>query len=79
VLKIASEKVSRKKAVITIQQVQDYLFDFPLELEVLDDQGQRSRKKININSKTSTLKMKVRGKIQEVIIDPEVRLLFEEG
>ena len=79
VLKIKSRKVSRRKAEITIRQVQDYIFDFTLELEVVDETGQKHRKKIDIHSREHTFKMKLKGELDRVIIDPEVRLLYEEG
>ena len=79
VLKINSRKVSRRKAEITIQQLQDNIFDFPLELEVVDETGQKYRKRININSRESTFKIKVKGELESILVDPEVRLLFEEG
>ncbi|MFT5167251.1 MAG: aminopeptidase N, partial [Saprospiraceae bacterium] len=76
VLKI---EVSKRKSQITIRQVQGKnLFTFPLDLEIINDEEDRMRKTVWIDSKSHTFTIKMEGEIQRIIVDPDCWLLFEE-
>ena len=71
--------VSKKASRITIQQVQkDGLFNFPLDLDIIDKKGNKIRKTIIVDSSMKESDISINGKIKEVIIDPDCCLLFEE-
>ena len=62
---------------IIIRQKQAFVFDFPLELMLINKNGESIKKQIRINSKTHSFE--IEENIQEIILDPNVKLLFEEG
>jgi len=76
-LKITS-RPSRKKGEtdIKIEQTQEPLFRFPLELFINSQKGTIS-KKLQITEKVTTVAV-VTGKIYEIGADPEVKLLFRD-
>jgi len=79
VLKVNWKKSSRKKVAINIEQTQGYNFHFPLELEVIDDTGKKYNHRFLVSSKKQSFKMKVKGTIKGVHLDPNAWLLFEKS
>ncbi len=79
VLKVDWKKSSRKKVEINIQQVQNYVFHFPIEIEILNDSGKKYRRTFSISSKNQSFKMKVKGEVTAIKLDPNCRLLFEKA
>ncbi len=61
---------------IIIEQVQDKLFSFPLEIQLKDSDGSRTIT-IPVNERKTTFSVKAAPDVK-MIIDPEVRLLFRE-
>jgi aminopeptidase N len=60
---------------ITIEQKQERLFFFPLELLIKDKSGERTEK-LNISEKVTNLT--IRSESVEIIADPHVKLLFRQ-
>lgn len=63
---------------ITVNQMQDHIFKFPLELEIVCDSGSRRVSEV-IESRSVRLMSELPGKPVEIIPDPDVRLLFREA
>jgi len=59
---------------VSIEQMQDYLFTFNLELGLKDSKGIRNEK-IRVSDKITRISLKV-DPDASITIDPEVRLLF---
>jgi Aminopeptidase N len=73
-LKISQESDKNGKAVITIEQTQDYLYFFNLELGVKDSKGYRT---ISVPIKERITKINIKAQPGfELTPDPDVRLLF---
>ncbi len=63
---------------ITIRQIQnEFLFQFPLELELKYENGTSGIKTIQFNERQIQLSFPTKTKIKEVILDPGIKLLFE--
>ncbi|MGB8492706.1 MAG: M1 family metallopeptidase [Bacteroidales bacterium] len=73
-LKITTERPRNGSQVIIIEQKQEHLFTFPLELLVKCLEGDQNEK-INVSGRETRVTIKTR-KINEVIPDPNVNLLF---
>jgi aminopeptidase N len=61
---------------ITIEQKQEFLYNFPIELLINSQEGEY-RKSVRISEKVTRLKVKS-VKINEIIVDPDVNLLFRQ-
>jgi aminopeptidase N len=61
---------------ISVIQVQDHIFSFPLELKVEDKSGSRIEK-INIKSRETIVTVKA-GQDYKIVPDPDIKLLFRE-
>jgi aminopeptidase N len=73
-LKIRQESDKSGKAVITIEQTQDYIYSFNLELGVKDSKGSRT---ISVPVKERITKINIKAEPGfELTPDPDVRLLF---
>lgn len=67
----------KNKLYIDIEQLQDYhVFSFPLEIEVNGDIEKPYS--LDINSKKTTFEIPLKAKPKEIILDPNMWLLFEE-
>lgn len=67
-----------KKVIISIDQVQQHhTFEFPLEIGIVNN-GQTKIKFVHISNKSNTFEITVDSKPDEVVLDPECWLLFEE-
>lgn len=64
---------------IEIQQMQDKLFSFPLDIEFTDSSGQNHRMKKSISERNTVLQYALDHSPVSVNLDPDVRLLFELG
>jgi aminopeptidase N len=63
---------------LEISQVQkDYLFTFPLEIEIQFSNGNKIVKTLEINDWKSEFKIPVNEKVESIQFDPSVKLLFE--
>jgi aminopeptidase N len=68
----------RKKTILTITQHQDqYPFNFPLDIEFKNDQGESFRETLSINQPSHTFTLKTNFKPTELRLDPDTWLLFE--
>ena len=66
------------KVTLTINQVQDHFtFNFPIEIGIFT-KGQMTVETVLVNTKTKTFEIEAESKPNEVILDPEYWLLFEE-
>jgi aminopeptidase N len=61
---------------ITIEQKQEFLYNFPIELLINSQEGEY-RKSVRISEKVTRLKVKS-VKINEITVDPDVNLLFRQ-
>lgn len=76
-LKITSGPSLKKGTTdITIEQKQEYLFRFPLELLINSQEGEY-RKYIQISDRVTKVAVKA-GKVNEIVPDPDVTLLFRQ-
>jgi aminopeptidase N len=74
----AQWKKRGKKTLLTLTQHQDpYLFSFPLDIEFVNDQGESFRKTLSINQRSHTFTLKPSFKPNELKLDPDTWLLFE--
>jgi hypothetical protein len=74
----AQWKKRGKKIILTITQHQDQsLFNFPLDVEFVNDQGESFRKTLSIGQSTQTFTLKPFIKPTELRLDPDTWLLFE--
>jgi aminopeptidase N len=66
----------KKTAVITVEQLQGPLFNFPLEL-LIGSANARQRKTMDIQDRKNTITIAITGPVT-VQLDPDVNLLFEQ-
>lgn len=71
-------KYKRGKVVVSISQVQEHhTYKFPLEIGILN--GEKTKNElVEIDKKSQTFEIKVNAKPTDIILDPELWLLFEE-
>jgi aminopeptidase N len=68
----------KEKLNLTIQQRQEeFLFQFPFDIELYYEDGSTEIKTFQIDKRELSLSIPVKNKVMELIIDPEVKLLFE--
>lgn len=72
-LKISYKKGRRKTVDIIVEQLQEKLFEFPLELSIIKPGGEQLQK-IQISERLT--KMNFPGKVLGIRPDPDVKLLF---
>ena len=69
---------TKGKVVINIEQLQDYyVFDFPLEIEMVTN-GKSTISTVQVETKKSSFEIKADSAPSEVRLDPNLWLLFEE-
>ncbi len=79
-LKVKWEQKSNKKLELTVTQIQpDYTFSFPLEIEIQYKNGDTKYKTIDINKRKTELSFSVKTDIENIVSDPNTKLLFEEN
>ena len=67
---------AKKSGVIKVTQLQDNLFEFPLEIKFLDG-SKTTVETISVKDKITTKEIPIKIKPVKIIIDPNVNLLFE--
>jgi aminopeptidase N len=63
---------------IEIIQTQLAVFDFPLEIQMLYGDGSIETKTVQIDQRKLKTDLSVTGKVQNIKIDPNIKLLFED-
>lgn len=63
---------------LSISQLQDYIFHFPLCIEAVSPSGERARKTIAIKEKETIISWKPSFPVAKLQADPDCQLLFEE-
>ncbi len=77
-LKTEWKQIKNKELNLEISQVQkDYLFTFPLEIEILFSNGNKMVKTLEIKNWKSEFKIPVNEKVESIQFDPSVKLLFD--
>ncbi len=74
----ANWKKRGKKIILTISQHQEqYLFEFPIDIELINDRGEVFRKTLPIQSSSQSFTIKPSFKPTKLTMDPDTWLLFE--
>ena len=74
----ANWKKRGKKVILTIRQHQEQqLFEFPIDIELRNDQGEVFRETLSMNGPSQTFILKPSFKATELTLDPDTWLLFE--
>lgn len=74
----AQWKKRGRKTILTLTQHQDqHLFSFPLDIELVNDQGDSFSETLYINQRSHTFNLKPSFKPKELKLDPDTWLLFE--
>jgi aminopeptidase N len=69
--------VKEKKVSVTVKQLQENAFAFPLELQLKSESGNSQPAVIKISKQEETFSVPVKEKISTFTLDPNVSLLFE--
>ncbi|MDB4582569.1 M1 family metallopeptidase [Draconibacterium sp.] len=78
VLDLQWKQKSKKKITIKVNQMQsDYLFVFPLDIEIHYKNGTYEVLSIQVDQRKTNISIPVENKIEQIEPDPEVKLLFE--
>ena len=71
--------IEKDQLIITVNQEQQYLYTFPLEIEVSDDAGHDKKFSNVITSKEQAFTYEVGFPIKHKVVDPDCKLLFTGG
>ena len=77
VLAFSWDQPKKRKITFQIEQHQNPLFRFPLTIRLVDNQGNYHDQTVKVNQKLQNFTLKVKGKISEIQLDPDVQLLFQ--
>ncbi len=78
-IKLTWKQKKDNTLVLKIEQVQEeYLFQFPFEIEYNLENGETKIKTVDISERKNEFQFSFNGKIETVKPDPKVKLLFEE-
>jgi len=66
----------KKSLTIKIEQLQNSLFEFPLEIQFFESSGKRTER-IDVKDKMTLKDIHIKSHPQKFVIDPNVNLLFE--
>lgn len=69
----------KKEQFLQVKQLQDELFQFPLEILFKDKADFTDVKEFQISERTHQFKLTTKQKIAELQVDPFVKLLYQEG
>ncbi len=73
------KKIKGKSIKLSIQQVQKERFtDIPITVELSFEDGSKVQEQFKLTGKTNVYNFKYSKKISQILIDPNVQLLFEE-
>jgi len=72
-----SYNVTKKSVMIKIEQLQNNLFEFPLQIG-FNDNNKSNIETIEVKDKITTKEISLNQKPEKIILDPNVNLLFEE-
>ena len=67
----------QKKLQVSINQLQDHKYQFPLEILIVERNNKKRIEKIFVKEKTQTVSISLPHKPAELILDPNTVLLFE--
>jgi aminopeptidase N len=70
-------KFDKNKINITVRQTGDMLYQFPLEVGVIDAAGKQTVHKFSITTAAETFSVTLSKKPSKVILDPNTALLFD--
>ncbi|MGB8703835.1 MAG: M1 family peptidase, partial [Gillisia sp.] len=76
ILKIEKE-ISKNHLQLSIDQIQENLFHFPVEIKLKYTDGSSEIKTFQITRKKETYNIDLQKSLQNIEIDPNVNLLFE--
>jgi aminopeptidase N len=71
-------KVKKNTIEITVQQVQNQIFEFPLEIKLIYADNSSDVMSLKITKSIENFVFKNPSNLKEIILDPHVNLLFEE-
>jgi aminopeptidase N len=77
-LNITWKEISSKKIQVTVNQLQETAFIFPLEIALQTTSGKTKIEKLNISQKEQNFVLNTPETISNIITDPNTSLLFEE-
>jgi len=78
-LTVGWKQKSNKKIKLEIRQTQlNYLFSFPLEIEIFYKSGESKLEILQIDDWSTVATIPVNGEVKLIKLDPNVRLLFDE-
>ncbi len=78
-LKINWKQAKNNSVSVKIDQVQEnYLFDFPIEIEFDLANGEKIVRKVAVSNKKSEFSFVVNSEVVSIKPDPDIKLLFEE-
>ncbi len=72
-----SHRVSQGNLTITIEQLQDKKFSFPLEIMLKFRNGKEQLKKVAINKKNEQFSFEIEDEFDKCVLDPNIKLLYE--
>lgn len=76
-LKIAAQ-FKKSTVILELQQMQEFVFDFPIEVMIIGKDNQRKKITLKLSEKNFEKTIELDFKPTEVQWDPEVKLLFEQ-
>ncbi|WP_090120350.1 M1 family metallopeptidase [Lutibacter oricola] len=68
----------RKKLRLTVEQLQEKPFEFPLEIALYYKDGSSEIKTIEVQNKSYAYEIEAKGDVKYIELDPNTKLLFEE-
>jgi aminopeptidase N len=78
-LTVVWKQKTNKELNLKINQVQkNYLFAFPIEIEIQFSSGSKIFKTIEIKDRETEINFQVEEKVETIRLDPDVKLLFED-
>ncbi|HKJ06826.1 MAG TPA: M1 family metallopeptidase [Flavobacteriaceae bacterium] len=69
--------INKNEVRLLVTQEQKELFEFPLEIELINDDGTSEIKIIEVNTQANPFKLTSSGNVKKVVVDPNTKLLFE--
>jgi aminopeptidase N len=68
----------RNELSVTITQLQNELFQFPIEFEIESETQKAKIVKVQVSKRTETFNFRVEKKLLRFVVDPNISLLFEQ-